>query len=234
MAKKTFWWMFNKVVRKVWLTNTFSDWAEETESIKEDINDIQKQVLSMSKTYLKKAGVLIVWGTVASQREYDIPDNVDKITLVQVTVDTRDYFPRKLSIQDFNRLANTEQISDTPIYYTIDKTKLNLYPTPATSSNVIELNANIYATDLDTDPNSSIDETTELEIKEWFENVIYYYALNEAYERQEDVSLWDRQEAKYTNILKDYKNEVRNSTNSVVVKHNWNNTVNPNRNFTLT
>ena len=29
MAKKTFWDMFNKVVRQVWLTNTFNDGEED-------------------------------------------------------------------------------------------------------------------------------------------------------------------------------------------------------------
>ena len=232
MANKTYWAMFNKIVRKVGLINTFADWLEETESIKEDINDIQKQVLSISKTYLKKAWVLIPWGTVATQKEYDIPATVDKISLIKVTVSSREYFPTEIGIQEFNTLSNTEQVSDIPLYWTLDKNKLVLFPTPETSALPIELNANVFATDLVTDSGSSSDENTELEIKEWFENVIYYYCLNEAYERQEDTTLWDRQLNKFTTLMKTYRDEVRNSTNSVVVRHGIPNRIN--RDFTLT
>lgn len=232
MAKKTYWAMYRKIVLKVGLTNTFNDWKDETESIKEDINDIQKQVLSISKTYLKKEWVLIVWGTVATQKEYDIPTTVDKITLIQVTVDSNEYFPTELWIQEFNSLSNTNVSSDIPLYWTLDKTKLVLYPTPVTSSLPIELNANVYATDLVTDPSVTTDENTALEIKEGFENVIYYYCLNEAYERQEDTSMWDRQLNKFTTLMKTYRDEVRNSTNSVVVRHGVPRRIN--RNFTLT
>ncbi len=232
MAKKTYWEMFNKIVRKVGLTNTFNDWTDETESIKEDINDIQKQVLSMSKTYLKKSGVLVSWGTVAGQAEYDIPTTVDKVSFVKVTVDSNDYFPEQITIPDFNELVNINQSSDIPEYWVIDKTKLVLYPTPVTNSLPIELNANIFATDLETDPSVSTDESTQLEIKEGYENVIYYYCLNEAYERQEDTTLWDRQLNKYEKLMKEYKDEVKNSTNSVVVKHRWNKSFK--RDFTIT
>ena len=98
-----------------------------------------------------------------------------------VTVDSRDYFPAQLGYQDFQRLANTEQTSDIPVYFTIDKTKLVLYPTPLSNSNAIELNANQIATDLVTDPSVTTDTGTALEIKEWYESVIYYYALSEAF-----------------------------------------------------
>ena len=234
MAQTTFWKMFNRIVRKAWLTNTFNDGKEETESIKEDVNTIQKQVLSISKTYLQKAWILIVWGTVATQKEYTIPTTVDKTSLVKITVDSRDYFPAELWIQAFNRLANTEQESDIPIYFTIDKTKLVLYPTPSTNSNPIELNANQFATDLDTSPSSTTDQNTLLEIKEWFENVIYYYALTEAFERLEDFASADRQLLKHDKLMIKYKDEVRNPTNSVVVKHKVPSSLNPNRFFTLT
>jgi hypothetical protein len=234
MANKTFWKLFNKIVRQCWLSNTFDDGTEETESIKEDINDIQKEVLTLSKTYLTKSWVLISWGTVADQKWYDIPDTVDKVSLIKVTVDSNDYFPERIGIPEFNWLSNTNQVSDIPIFYTIDKKQVVLYPTPQTSSNPIELNSNIYATDLDTDPSSSTDENTPLEIKEWFENVIYYYALNEAFSRLEDFASADRYERKHDKLFIQYKKEVSNTTNSVVVKHDSNRRVNPNYNPTLT
>ena len=75
MTKTTFGKMFDKVRRNAWLSNSFNDSTEETESIKEDINQIQKQVLSISKTYLKKVWIAIVWGTVADQKEYTVSNN---------------------------------------------------------------------------------------------------------------------------------------------------------------
>jgi len=218
MAKKTFWDMFNKVVRQVWLTNTFNDSKEETESIKEDINDIQKQVLSMSKTYLKKAWILISGGTVADQSSYTIPVTVDKITNLQITSATILYFPELLSISQFHRLANTNASSDTPLFWTVDKNKIFIYPTPSTSSNPIEVNAWQIATDLVTDPAVTTDQTTDLQIKEWYENTIYYYVLAEAFNRLEDFASADRYERKFETMNKWYKNEVRNSTNSIVIK----------------
>lgn len=221
MAKRTFWDMFNKVVRQVWLTNSFNDWEEETESIKEDINNIQKQVLSLSKTYLKKAWILISWGTVTDQANYAIPVSIDKITNLQITVATILYFPQKISITEFHRLANTNSSSDIPVFWTIDKSEIQIYPTPVTSSNPIELNAWQIATDLETSPSVTTDQTTDLQIKEWYENVIYYYTLWEAFNRLEDFASADRYERKFEKINKDYKNEVRNPTNSVIVKR-WN------------
>jgi len=234
MAKKTFWDMFAKVVRQVWLTNTFNDGEEETESIKEDINDIQKQVLSLSKTYLKKAWILIGWGTVATQANYAIPATVDKVTNLQITVDTILYYPQKVSITDFHRLANTNSNSDIPVFWTIDKSEIYIYPTPVSNSNPIELNAWQIATDLETDPSVTTDQTTDLQIKEWYENTIYYYVLAEAFNRLEDFASADRYERKFDVMERKYKNEVRNPSNSVVISK-WNTQfVNPNYYNTLT
>jgi len=234
MAKRTFWDMFSKVVRQVWLTNTFDDGLEETESIKEDINDIQKQVLSMSKTFLKKAWILISWWTVADQANYAIPATVDKITNLQITVSTVLYYPTLISITEFHRLANTWASSDIPIFYTIDKSEIYLYPTPATNSNPIEVNAWQIATDLVTDPAVTTDQTTDLQIKEWYENTIYYYALSEAFNRLEDFASWDRYNIKYEKMFKNYKSEVRNPTDSIVVKAWSTGFINPNYYSTLT
>lgn len=228
MAKKTYWEMFVDVVDQVWLTTAFSNWTTETRRIKRDINDIQKQVLSISKSFLLKSWELIVWGTVASQAEYTIPTTVDKLSTVKVTVSSRDYFPIEISYQQFQRLANTESVSDIPVYYTIDKTKLVLFPTPETSSLPIELNANIYATDLNTDPSASTDQNTDLQIKEAYQNVIFYYSLYQAFRRLEDFASADRYQADYKEMLQDYKDEVRNPTNNIVVKSGLQNFSNPN------
>jgi len=226
--------MFNKILRQTWNTNSFTDGTDETGSMKEDINDIQKQALSMSKTYLKKAWITIVWWTVAWQKAYNVPDTVDKITNVQVTVDSREYYPTEISFLQMQTLANTEQTSDIPVYFAIDKTQLVLYPTPESNSLPIEINANQLATDLEIDPSSSTDQNTALEIKEWYENVIYYYCLVEAFTRLEDFASADRYERKYNTMWKDYKNEVRKSTNNIVVKKWISDTINPNYYSVLT
>ena len=228
MAKKTFWDVFAKVARQVWLTNTFNDSTDETESIKEDINDIQKQVLSISKTYLKKAWILVSGWTVADQANYTIPTTIDKITNLQITSATVLYYPKLISITQFHNLANTGSSSDIPSFYTIDKNEIYIYPTPATNSNPIEVNAWEIATDLVTDPAVTTDQTTDLQIKEWYENVIYYYALNEAFSRLEDFASADRYDIKFEKLDKKYRNEVRNSTNSVVIKSGATGLTNPN------
>jgi len=233
MAKKTFWKMFDKVIRQVGLTDSFNSVTDEAVSIKEDINDIQKEVLSLSKTYLKKAWILISGWTVADQADYTITSTVDKITNIQITSWWVLYFPKRISITEFHKLANINSTSDIPSFYTIDKNKLFIYPTPESNSLPIELNAGQIATDLDTSTWSA-DETTDLQIKEWYENVIYYYVLTEAYYRQEDVSMWDRYERKFEKLQKKYENEVRNTTNSVVVSKWWISIVDPNNYTTLT
>lgn len=234
MAKRTFWDMFAKVVRQTGLSNTFNDSTEETESIKEDINDIQKQVLSISKTYLQKAWIAIAWWTVAAQNNYTIPTTVDKVSFVQITSWWVEYFPTEISVSEFNTFANTSSSSDIPSYWTIDKTKLYIYPTPTSSSLPITLNANQFATDLVTDPAVTTDQTTDLEIKEWYENVIYYYALNEAYNRLEDFASADRYLNKFEKLEDTYKKEVRSATNSIIVWSGRRRPTNPNDNPTLT
>ena len=234
MANKTFWDMFNKVVRKVWLTNTFNDGTDETHSIKEDINDIQKEVLSISKSYLTKAWITVAWWTVADQNNYTIPTTVDKVTSVKITSWGINYYPTEVSLDVFHSFDNITTSSDIPAIWTVDKTELYIYPTPTSNSLPIELNANQYATDLETDPAVTTDQTTALEIKEWYENVIYYYALMEAFERLEDFASSDRQLEKHEKLMKKYVDEVRNPTNNIVVWWGRTRPVNPNNNPILT
>lgn len=234
MAAKTFWNMFKKVVRQVWLTNTFNDDTEETENIKEDINDIQKEVLSLSKSYLTKEWVLISWWTVASQNNYDIPATVDKVTSVKITSWGVNYYPKEVSNSVFHAYDNVTAESDTPSIWTLDKTQLYIYPTPSSNSLPIELNANEYATSLVTDPWVTTDQNTALAIKEGYENVIYYYALSEAFHRLQDFSSADRYVAKFEKLQKKYENEVRSATNSVVVWGVRRRPLNPNKYPTLT
>jgi hypothetical protein len=234
MANKTYGEMFEDVVDQVWLTNTFTDWLTETKRIKRDINQIQKQVLSISKSYLTKAGVLISWWTVAAQNNYDVPDAIDKITSVKITSGGINYYPKEISNDEFHKYDNISTSSDTPVFWTIDKTQLFIYPTPTSNSLPIELNANEFATDLNTDPSASTDIATALEIKEWYENVIYYYTLSEAFNRLEDFASGDRYLNKFEKIEKTYKNEVRNSTNNIVVSSSTRWAVNPNLYPTIT
>ena len=224
---KTYLDMFDKIVKHVWLSNTFSDWDEETWLIKEDINDILQEVLTISKSYLKKAWISIPWWTVWWQRNYTIPDTVDKITTVKITTWWEDYYPKEITIGDFHKL-DEDADSDIPVFFTIDKGELYIYPTPSTSSLPIEVNANQYATQLNTKANSSTDNTTELDIKQWYENIIYYYWLSEAYLRLEEVWLADRYDIKHEKLMKKYRQEVNNPTNNPVVKYWESGIINPN------
>ena len=234
MAKKTYGEIFEDIVDQVGLTNSFNDWVKETRRIKRDINQIQKQVLSISKSYLTKAGVLIVGWTVVDQNNYTITDWVDKITDVKITSWWVEYYPDEISITKFHTLDNTNSSSDIPVFWTVDKWELYIFPTPETASLPIELNANKYATDLITDPSVLTDQATKLEIKEWYENVIYYYALTEAFNRLEDFASWDRYDNKFKEMFKDYKKEVRSPTNNIIVWGKSEGIINPNYYNTLT
>lgn len=230
MAKKTFWEMFVDVVDEVWLTNTFDDSTTETRRIKRDINQVQKRVLSISKTYLKKAWILISWWTVADQANYTIPVTVDKITNIMITSSNINYYPDQISITEFHKLDNTfNSSSDIPRYWTIDKNELFIFPTPITNSLPIELNAGQIATDLNTDPSVTTDQATALEIKEWYEDTIFYYALERAFFRLEDFASSDRSKIDFKDMMKDYKKEVSNPGNSVVIW--WRDTRRVNRDY---
>ena len=172
--------------------------------------------------------MLISWWTVAGQNNYTIPTSIDKITNIKITDWDVNYYPTEISIFDFHALDNTNSEWDRPTFWTIDKTKLYIFPTPSSSSLPIELNVNEYATDLIIDPDDATDIDTDLSIKEWFENVIYYSALTEAFERLEDFASSDRQEVKKEKIMKKYVNDVRNPSNSVVVWWGRVRNINPN------
>lgn len=235
MATQTYWDMFTDVVDQVWLSNTFDDWTKETRRIKRDINRMLKQAVSIWGSYLKKDGVLISSWTVADQNNYNIPATIDKVSLIKITSWWVDYFPIEISINEFNTLINdTSSTSDVPVFFTIDKNQIYIYPTPASNSNPIEVNGSVYITDLNTDPSLTTDQNTVLDIKEGFENVIYYYALYMAYMRLEDSVLAGEFKLEHEKVMREYKNKVKNTTNNPVVKTWRTNFVNPNEYFTIT
>ena len=231
----TYWQLFTKIVNQIWLSNTFSDGSEETASIKNDIRDIQNEVLTFSKPYNTKSWVLISWWSVAWQNNYDIPATVDKISFIKITSWGIEYFPEEISINEFQTLLNnSSSTSDIPVFFTIDKNQVYIYPTPASNSLPIELNSNEYATDLNIDESSTTDQNTSLAIKIGYINVYYYYCLSQAYMRLEDVWLADRYELKFEKLLKKYQEDVDNPTNNPVVKSWRSMFINPNNYPTIT
>ena len=79
---KTLKQIYDQVVRKCNLTNTFADTTDKTAEIIEDINDTQKEVLKLTKGYLREAETTVTWWTVAEQFEYTIPSSLDKINYI--------------------------------------------------------------------------------------------------------------------------------------------------------
>lgn len=220
MAKITFWEMFKRIVGQIGLTNVFNDWKIETWLIKRDINQYLKEALSLSKSYQKKINQNIIWWSVASQNNYSIPDNIDKISYLRIKVWDVYYYPSEISIWDFNNVSNNIQTSDYIQYFCINNNEILFYPTFVSNSNEITINWTEKMVDMETDSSSSDNEDTELDIKEWYENVIFYRALEYAYLRINELSLADRFWLKADRLFERFKNEVSAWTNSILIK-NW-------------
>ena len=87
--------------------------------------------------------------TTASTTFVALPYDVDQVESVFVTVSGTRYNPIPAPSRAFwDQLHYTTQTSDTPEYWFVYNGQLGLWPRPATSSNVISVNAKIKATDL--------------------------------------------------------------------------------------
>lgn len=101
------------------------------------MNQSEKRILaSKDWPFLEKVDTTLT--TVASQQAYQIPNLSGKFKSVYVTISSIRYVPREItSREDWDRLNVLTYTSDFPVWYYIFAGQLNLWPTPATSSNTI-------------------------------------------------------------------------------------------------
>src|SRR3990167_1232378 len=99
--------------------------------------------------------------TVASTTFVALPYDVDQVESIFVTVSGTRYTPKPAPSRKFwDELHYTTQTSDTPEYWFVYNGEIGLWPRPATSSNVISLNAKVRAIDLNTADVTNLTITT--------------------------------------------------------------------------
>jgi hypothetical protein len=87
--------------------------------------------------------------TVASQQAYKLPAYTQKPQSIYVTVGSYRYTPKEVTNRmDWDRLNETVVYSDIVTHYFVYDGSIELYPIPATASNVITFNARRKAKDL--------------------------------------------------------------------------------------
>ena len=115
----------------------------------ERMNDFHRKILAKGDwPFLHR---LRTANTVASTTFVALPYDVDLIESVFVTVGTTRHSPKPAPSRQFwDKLHYTVQTSDTPEYWIQFDGQLGLWPRPASSSNVISMNAKIRVIDLNT------------------------------------------------------------------------------------
>lgn len=90
--------------------------------------------------------------SVASQQNYALPYNYEKMNSVTFTISTTKYFLKEIkSRADWDVLQiTTTTTADPPTYYFIDRGQIYLYPTPSSASNTITFNYKKRIIDLNT------------------------------------------------------------------------------------
>lgn len=111
------------------------------------INQEEKRILSSQAWgFLEKQ---FTTTTTASTTFTVIPQYVDRVSSVTVTVGSYTYSPQECpSREAWDRLNMTTVTSDVPQWWFVYDGKVGLYPTPASSSNTITINSKRLAKDL--------------------------------------------------------------------------------------
>lgn len=115
----------------------------------EIINDEHRGLCALKDfAFLHRARTLT---TTASTQFKALPYDVDLVESVSVTVSSTIYTPKLMhSREEWDLLNEVSFTSDFPEYAFVYNGQLGLWPTPATSSNVITVNAKIRPIDLNT------------------------------------------------------------------------------------
>jgi len=87
--------------------------------------------------------------TVASQANYELPADFDKMNTVTITSGSTKYNPTPLkSRDDYDFMTESTQTSDIPQYYFIYDNTLYFWPTPSSAGNTITMNYKKRVVDL--------------------------------------------------------------------------------------
>lgn len=125
----------------------------------EIINDEHRHLCALKDfAFLHRARTLL---TVASTQFVALPYDISLVESVFVTVSSKRYTPKLMhSREEWDILNEVSFTSDFPEYAFVYNGQLGLWPTPATSSNVITVNGKIRPTDLNTADITSATITT--------------------------------------------------------------------------
>lgn len=107
----------------------------------------EKRILSSyAWSFLEKQFTVL---TDSANQFVPIPQYIDRVSSIYVTVGTYRYSPRECpSREAWDRLNMTSVASDIPTWWFVYDGKIGLYPKPSTSSNVITINSKQSAKDL--------------------------------------------------------------------------------------
>lgn len=113
------------------------------------INDHYRSILGLKDwPFLRRLRTLT---TTASTQFYNLPYDVNLVESIYVTVGSTRYTPRRAPSREFwDNLNTTSYTSDIPEYYIVYNGQLGIWPTPASSSNTISVNAKVNVIDLNT------------------------------------------------------------------------------------
>lgn len=111
------------------------------------INDSLRYLTT--KYFFNERSQVVPGGTVASQQSYDLPYNIKTLISVYITVGSIRYqLTEAPNRQMWDSLNFVPYTSDIPQFYYIFNKKLYVFPTPASSSNVITINYKCRINDL--------------------------------------------------------------------------------------
>lgn len=111
------------------------------------MNDADRYLTT--KYFFNERSQVVPGGTVASQQAYDLPYNIKTLVSVYVSVGNIRYQLTEAPNRTFwDSLNFVPYTSDIPQFYYIYNKKINIFPTPASSSNVITLNYKCRLRDL--------------------------------------------------------------------------------------
>lgn len=106
---------------------------------KRHINDTDRQLMVYNNwPFLETTNTV---ATVAAQTAYEIPAFIRKVTSIRITVGTTNYTPKPIEnsvFWDYLQSLNNSD-SDVPQFYYIEGSKINIWPTPASSSSTITI-----------------------------------------------------------------------------------------------
>lgn len=111
------------------------------------INDSIRYLVT--KYFFNERSYIVPGGTISGTQAYDLPYNIKTIINVYITVGSNRYQLVEAPTRQFwDSLNFAVYTSDVPQYYYIFNKKIYVFPTPATSSNVITINYKTRLEDL--------------------------------------------------------------------------------------